>query len=776
MRKLVTYIPAIVGVIGTLMGASLAIGGGWLVTLGGSPFFLLAGAAMVVAGILLCRRNLMATWVSLGLLAAALCWNVYEVGFDFWPSFSRLMVFLGIALVSVLLAPQLKGRGQALVSRTNVMVASLGLGGIMIAMIGGMFVIHPTISPTGTPEEIGLASTQPNQDWRQWGNGTQGTHYASIGQITPDNVKNLKVAWTYHTGDIAFDSAEFQGTPIKVGDTLFVCTPFSKVAAVDASTGQQRWTFDPKAHTETWQRCRGIGYAETPTANSSDACQTRIVLTTIDARLITLDASTGKVCPAFGGEHGSVNLLEGMGPTAKGSYYPTSAPLVAGDIVVVGGKINDNLKTGEPSGVVRGFNVRTGALAWAWDPANPNNKGAPPPGGMYQPETPNFWGTASFDAKLGLIYIPTGNQTPDFWGGNRHPASDEFNDSIVALDVKTGNVRWSFRTVNHDLYDYDVAAQPILYDMPDGKGGSTPVVVGLTKRGQVFVLDRRNGKPVVPVTYRKVPQNGAPKGQYLAPTQPYSAISVGTDRLLESDMWGGTIFDQLLCRIEFKRMRYEGEFTPVGFDRTLIYPGYYGGFNWGGGAIDERTGTLYVNDIRMAQWARFVDREWAKKSNLKPTSEGEYSEQVGTPYGVERSMFFSPIGTPCFKPPYGSMTAIDLKSGKIKWQVPAGTIADAPGMATGIPVQLGMPTMGGPLVTGGGLTFFSGTLDLYLRAFDNRNGKEVWKARLPVGSQAAPISYTDKNGKQFIVVTAGGLTRTGNKSGRGDYVIAYALP
>ncbi|WP_329957402.1 PQQ-binding-like beta-propeller repeat protein [Gibbsiella quercinecans] len=570
-----------------------------------------------------------------------------------------------------------------------------------------------------------------------------------------------------------------------------MCTPLNKVIALDATTGKERWRFDPKMQitdsNKEWKRCRGVGYTEiapdaaTANAAAPDAaavCRKRIVSTTNDGRLFEVDAETGKPCEDFG-TNGFVNLKEGIGSSPEdGSYYLTSAPLVADGVIMVGGKINDNMSVGEPSGVVRGYDARTGKVIWAFDAARPHDSTPLPAGQNYAPESPNFWGTAAYDPKLGLAYFPTGNQTPDFWTGNRHSYSDEFNDSIIAVEIKTGKLRWHFRTANTDQYDYDVSSQPILYDLKNKDGTTTPVVVQLTKRGQVFVLDRRDGKPVVPVEYRKVPTDAMP-GMKVADTQPYSAISVGTEPLKETDMWGGSIFDQLYCRIQFKQMRWQGEWTPLSDkQRTLIYPGYYGGMNWGGGALDSSTGTLIVNDIRMAQWGIFIKQDEAKRIGLKPSTEGEYSEQKGTPWGVERSMFVSPLGIPCFKPPFGTMSAIDLATGKTKWQVPMGTIEDAPihGFVAGVRIPLGMPTMGGPLVTKSGLTFFHGTLDYYARALDNDTGKELWRARLPVGGQGAPMTYIGKDGKQYIVFVDGGATRTGTNKNRGDYVIAYALP
>lgn len=792
--------PIAIGVILAVLGLAVLVGGGKLASLGGSWYYLLAGALMIACGVALVRGRISAVWLALGLLVVTLAWSLWEVGFDFWQLVPRLMTFIVIALVLTLIAPLLDGqrRGLTAVPRS---ITSLVL---IISVVGigyGMFQPHPTVvAESGASAKVTApdAGKSDGNDWTAYGRNTHGERFAQFDQINKSNVKDLQVAWTFHTGDLAIDGAEYQGTPLKVDDTVYLCSPLNNVFALDPVTGTQKWKFDAKIKetpsNKGWKRCRGLGYYDVDKATASAAddtqavaatasaqpaeCRRRIVTTTVDARLLELDADTGKLCDSFG-NHGVVDLLKGIGPNTDGSYYLTSAPLVAGDVVIVGGKINDNLKTDEPSGVTRGFDVRTGELLWAWDARNPK-RGVPlPDGELYPKESPNFWGTASYDAKLGLVYIPTGNQTPDFWNGNRHEGSDEYNDSIVAIDVKTGVDKWHFRTANHDMFDYDVSAQPILYDLPNKEGsGTTPVVIAMTKRGQIFVLDRRDGKPVFPVEERKVATDGMP-GMRISPTQPYSQLSVGGERLKESDMWGATVFDQLMCRIDFKEMRWEGEFTPItDGQRSLIYPGYYGGINWGGGAIDASTGTLIVNDIRMAQWGRFIKREEAARVGLKPSTEGEYSEQLGTPWGVERSMFVSPLGVPCFKPPFGTMTAIDLNTGKTKWQVPMGSIQDAPvhGIVPGVNMPLGMPTMGGPLVTKGGLTFFHGTLDYYIRALDNDTGKELWRGRLPVGGQGAPMSYVGRDGKQYVVITVGGATRTGTNDNRGDYIIAYALP
>lgn len=793
MQKFFITIIGIAGMLLAILGLALSAGGIYLITLDGSWFYLIAGIMMIITGIGFLKRRSYALWMAFALLTFSIIWAFYEVGSDFWQLVPRVVTFLVIAIVASLFAPLLlnKASQQSLSCKAAVGLSAVLLIGFFTFIVG-MFKIHPLVTAS---EEKSLvvnrnAGNDGGNDWSAYGRNSLGDRFAQFTQINKDNVKDLKVAWTYRTGDLAIDGAEYQTTPLKVNNTMYMCTPLNKVIALDPVTGKEKWRFDPQLKetpsNKAWKRCRGVAYTDlsqlvgannqSSTQNATQ-CTKRIISTTNDGRLFALDAMTGKPCEDFG-TRGSVNLLDGLGASDDGSYYLTSAPLVANGVILVGGKLNDNLTVGEPSGVVRGFDVQTGKLLWAWDASRGATDSSPLPAGeTYKPDTPNFWGTAAYDPKLGLAYFPTGNQTPDFWTGNRHPYSDEYNDSIVAVDIETGKEKWHFRTANIDQFDYDVSSQPILYDLPQKDGSTIPVLIQLTKRGQIFVLDRRDGKPVVPVEQRPVATD-AMSGMKVAPTQPYSAISVGTDPLKEKDMWGATIFDQLYCRIEFKKMRWEGEFTPLSDKkRTLIYPGYYGGFNWGGGALDASTGTLIVNDIRMAQWGQFINRDDAKRRGLEASTEGEYSEQLGTPWGVERGMFISPLGIPCFKPPFGTMTAIDLTSGKTKWQVPLGSIQDAPihGVIPNIHIPLGMPTMGGPLVTKGGLTFFHGSLDYYVRALDNDTGKELWKGRLPVGGQGAPMTYIGKDGKQYIVVVVGGATRTGTNDNRGDYVIAYTL-
>lgn len=796
MQKALMRLTQIVGILLGLAGSALSAGGFYLITLGGSWFYLPIGLAMLATGWFSFRQKAAALWLAWIMLAIAALWAYWEVGADFWQLVSRLMVFAVICLAITALAPQLKTakEGKALGPIPAAALSAIVAIGLVATMVS-MFRPHAQVEAQAGAQSPILhpdAGNAHGKDWPAWGRNLAGDKFAQFDQINKQNVKELKVAWTYRTGDLSVDGSEYQVTPIKIDDTLYLCTPLNKVIALDPETGAERWRFDPKMEitrgNKGWKRCRGVSYIDLapqnvvaggqPTApQQGAACEKRIVSTTNDARLFEVDAKTGKPCADFG-DNGFVNLLDGLGATAAGSYYLTSAPLVADGIIMVGGKLNDNMTVGEASGVVRGYDAITGKLLWAWDPSRGAKDSSPLAAGeVYAKESPNFWGTASYDPKLGLAYFPTGNQTPDFWTGNRHSYSDEYNDAIVAIELKTGKERWHFRTANTDQFDYDVSSQPILYDLPQADGTLRPVVIQLTKRGQIFVLDRATGEPVVPVEYRKVPTDAMP-GMKVADHQPYSALSVGVEPLKEADMWGATLFDQMLCRIDFRKMRWEGEWTPLSDQKkTLIWPGYYGGFNWGGGALDARTGTLIVNDIRMAMWGKFIKREEADKVGLVPSTEGEYSEQLGTPWGVERSMFLSPLGTPCFKPPFGSMTAIDLATQKIKWQVPMGSIQDAPinGVTPGIYLPIGMPTLGGPLVTNGGLTFFHGSLDYYVRALDNDTGEELWRDRLPVGGQGVPMTYLGNNDEQYVVVVAGGATRTGTNENRGDYVIAYSL-
>jgi quinate dehydrogenase (quinone) len=716
-------------------------------------------------------------------------WALWEVGFAFWPLVSRLVAPAVLATPVLLLLPALRSTKP---SRTT--VPAYGAAGVVVvalaATVFAAFQPRPIVSANGAPAPVAgrAVDTLGGGDWPAWGRTPAGTRFAPLTQITPANVSALKVAWTYRTGDIPKDPSAFVTTPLHVNGKLYGCTGTSQVFAVDSDSGKPVWRFDPHAKGAFRPRCRGVGYYDSsrtsaPTSTTSAAalpappCVRRILTTTIDARLMALDADTGALCADFG-DHGVVDLRDGMGEVKPGFYIPTAAPIVVRHVVIVGGLVRDNYEVNEPSGVVRAFDVRTGALVWAWDMGRPDRTGAPPPGETYTRATPNVWSTMSFDDALGLVYLPTGNATPDLWGPHRSAADERYSSSVVALDVATGKVRWSFQTVHHDLWDYDVPSQPALYDVPDGHGGVTPALIQTTKRGQIFMLDRRTGAPIAKVVERAVTQRGGVPGQPLSPTQPYSVgmPALGADRLNEARMWGATPLDQLACRIAFRKARYDGDFNPPGVTPAIQYPSWLGGVNWGSVSVAENLGYMIVNDTRVPVINQLIPR--AKYDAAHHVSAGENSgaPQYGTPWGVKQGEFFSPLGVPCLAPPYGVISAIDLATRKVVWSQPLCTLQDSGplGLAMHLQIPVGLPAIGGPITTASGLVFMAGTQDHYIRALDVRTGRELWKGRLPVGAETTPMTYiSPRSGRQFVTLSVGGnLAQTG----RGDYVIAFALP
>ncbi len=765
----------IFGVILVLLALPLIVGGVKLIALGGSWYYLLAGAGLLVSGYLFARRNTASVAVFALVVIATIIWSLIEVGLNFWTLVPRLSGVLVLSVPALLLAPYVLSEQSGKVWRRSA-------GGLVVALLvafGAMFFPHGVTRDTSWTDAPAALSdaAKAATDWSHYGRTSAGTRFVPFDQINKDNVGQLDVAWTFQTGEVATKGSENQNTPLQIGDTVYVCTPLNKVFALDAETGVERWKYDPQiADRKVWNRCRGVSYVDASANQATTAnaqCAQRIVTSTIDANLIALDAKTGQLCEGFGNK-GVVDLKVGLGEIKPNYYMPTSAPTVANGMIVIGGWVYDGREVSEPSGVVRAFDAITGELAWAWDLGNPDITKLPPEGQTYSRGTPNVWTTPAVDEKLGLIYLPTGNGTPDYWGGHRTKAMSEYASSIVALDIKTGKERWKFQTTHYDVWDYDIASQPALHDIPNGAGEKIPAIIQITKRGQIFVLDRRDGKPIAEVQEKPVPQGG-PEAERLSPTQPYSVgmPAIGVDKLTEEKMWGATFYDQLWCRIEYRKLGYEGEFTPPTTERaTLQYPGNYGGFNWGSASIDESRDLLVVNDIRMPQIVQLVSHELVKDGleghNVHP--------QKGVPYAEAGKQFMSPLGVPCHAPPYGTMTAIDLKTSKIVWQTPMSTLKDTGplGMKTNLSIPIGMPTMGGPVTTASGLIFFAGTQDYYLRAIDSATGKELWKGRLPVGVQAAPASYVSpKSGRQFVVVSAGGARQSPD---RGDYVIAYALP
>jgi len=431
--------------------------------------------------------------------------------------------------------------------------------------------------------------------------------------------------------------------------------------------------------------------------------------------------------------------------------------------------------------VLRAFDARTGELVWAWDMGNPTITRDPPAGSHYTRGTPNMWSTPAYDDVLGLVYVPLGNETPDYYGMGRNPASNQYNSSVTALDVETGRPRWSLQTVHHDIWDYDVPSQPALVDLPDDHGGIVPALLQTTKRGQLFLLNRATGEPISRIVERSVPQNGAVPEERLSPTQPFSIDmpTIGADLLSERKAWGMTMFDQLWCRISFKQHRYDGDFTPIGLTRSLQQPSNAGGLNWGSVSIDRVNHIAFVNDVRVPNSYWLVPRsgyeEMLRHYPLGDAGHGP-APQLGTPYGIATEMWMSPLGVPCNQPPFGTVSAVDLVSRKLLWQVPAGTPEEVGplGITSHLPMPVGMPTYAGTSTTAGGLLFFAGSQDFYIRAYDTRTGEELWKAPLPVGASATPMTYVaPKTGRQYVVVSVGGAAHSAKV---GDYVLAFALP
>lgn len=787
------------GVIIALLGLALAAGGIKLAGLGGSWYFLVGGVAMAISGILIALRKPAGAWLFAAFLVGTAIWALLDVGLVFWPLFSRVFMFAAIGMVVALVYPLLSRANGGTPGRGAYGVAGVMAVALVIAA-GNMFVAHPTVAPTGggpglTPVEPGKAQ----KDWAHYGNTEGGSRFAALDQINRDNVDKLEVAWTYHTGDIAEsdgNGAEDQLTPLQVGNKVFICTPHNNLIALDADTGKELWKNEINAKAAVWQRCRGMAYfdATAPLAqpsqpNSSQVtaaavpaganCQRRLLTNTIDARLIAVDADTGEFCQGFG-NNGQVDLKAGLGNVPDAYYQLSSAPLMAGTTVVVGGRVADNVQTDMPGGVIRGFDVITGAMRWAFDPGNPTDRNAPADGSTYVRSTPNSWAPMSYDPAMNTVFLPMGSSSTDIYGVERTRLDHTYGASVLALDATSGEEKWVYQTVHNDLWDFDLPMQPSLIDFTKPDGQTVPALVIGTKAGQIFVLDRATGQPLTKVEDVKVKPGNIPNEPY-SPTQPKSVgmPQIGAQTLSESDMWGATPYDQLLCRIDFKQMRYDGLYTAPGTDKSLSFPGSLGGMNWGSISTDPVHGFIFVNDMRLGLWIQMVpgQKNAAASSGGEALNTGMGAVPLkGTPYAVNKNRFLSVAGIPCQAPPFGTLTAIDMKTQKVAWQVPVGTVEDTGplGIRMHLPIKVGLPTLGGTLSTQGGLIFIAGTQDFYLRAFDSGNGEEVWKARLPVGSQGGPMTYVSpKTGKQYVVITAGGARQS---SDRGDYVMAYALP
>jgi quinoprotein glucose dehydrogenase len=749
-----------------MIGAALLAGGLWLAGLGGSAYYAVAGMLVVAAAVMHWRGGVWGDRLYALMLAGTLVWALAEAGLAPWALVARLFApaVLGLAF----LIPRRK-EGSPIARMSLAGAASL----VCIGVVGLSFVLPGAFGSQGLGSAEAMATAGPSPadtDWLHYANDSRGSRFAPLAQITPANAGKLQVAWIHRSGIAPAPAASGQATPIKVGDTLYTCAPNSVVMAIDARTGEERWRFDPRTAAANYalMACRGVSYARV--GAESGACADRILATTIDARLLALDAKTGRPCAGFGAG-GQVSLLDGIGAVSPGAQYTSSPPASARGHLVLGGMVVDNQSTKVASGVIRSFDPVTGALQWAWDMGAPARIGAPAPGETYTRSTPNSWSSFAVDEALNLVYVPTGNPSPDFFGGLRRPFDEKYGSSIVALDLDTGRPRWSFQTVHHDLWDYDVPAQPLLVELQTA-AGVVPALVQATKQGQIYVLDRRTGRPIVPVTERRVPQGVVP-GDRLSPTQPFSALSVIGSRLTEASMWGVTPIDQMMCRIEFRRSRYDGIYTPAGTDRpTIVSPGLSGAINWGSLSLDGDHNVLVVNSMNFPWRLRLVPRAAVTPeiANARWTP-----LMTGTPYAAQQEPFLGPLQTPCTAPPWGYLQAIDLKTNRVLWKRTLGTGQDTGPLRLPslLPLPIGVPNQGGAVTTRGGVIFIGATLDRYIRAFDLRAGKELWKARLPAGGQATPMTYMS-GGRQYVVITAGGHSFMETR--KGDYTIAYALP
>ena len=590
------------------------------------------------------------------------------------------------------------------------------------------------------------------------GQVNDGAKYSPLAGINRGNVGKLGVAWTFHTGDIYTGAkggfrgkqSGFETVPVFADNTLFITTPFGRVIALEPETGKQKWAFDPHVDIKVgWGDFVNRGVATWVDARG----KRRIFVATIDARLFALDALTGLPAPDFASD-GHIDLRQGLRlpPKTTWEYEETSAPAVIGDVIVVGSAVADNSRTDMASGEVRAFDVRTGKLLWTFDPMPGTKTGAA-----------NAWSAITPDPEHGLVFVPTGSPSPDYYGGERK-GNDQYANSIVALQAKTGKVVWSFQTVHHDLWDYDVASQPALITV---KG--RPAIAAGSKTGNLFLLDRLTGKPVFGVEERAVPKSDV-AGEETSPTQPFPVLPahLGPDRV---EPWGPTEEEKKWCTEQIAKLRYDGMFTPPSLRGSLLFPGNIGGMAWGGVAFDPKSSTIFVPYNRLAAVARLVPRAELDQAE-KDHPDWETAGQAGTPYGMQRVFLLTDKGAPCTAPPYGMLAAIDANTGKLKWEVPTGGVPWLVGRLGEHP-EWGSPSLGGPLVTAGGVLFLGATFDSFLKAYDTETGKELWRGKLPTSARAVPMTFQAASGKQYVVIAAGGHDVPGSEPN--DALVAFAI-
>ena len=636
---------------------------------------------------------------------------------------------------------------------------------------------------TSTPLTSTLAAAPTDTGWQAYGGDPGGTRYSRLAQFTRANVGELRLAWTFRTGELGagmkdWSRSAFEATPILYDNTLYLTTSGTDVVAVNAATGELRWRHESHNRRDLHYSdgvSRGVSLWVDEASPAEAACHARIYAATLDGRLLALDAATGKLCADFA-DHGALNLLEGVRSQFKEGdewrdYLVTSPPAVLDGKVIVGSAIGDNRAVLVELGTVRAFDARSGKLAWSWDPiprdaSNPVYKEWSPQS-IATASAANAWPPLSVDVARHLVFVPTGSASPDFFGGER-PGDNRWANSLVALDGNTGALKWGQQLVHHDLWDYDLASQPTLVELTH-QGRRVPAVIQATKMGFVFTFDRDSGSPLFPIEERKVPQDAVP-GEQPSATQPYPLAPpplVRQGPITPDDAYGVAWFDTRACRRQIQESRSEGIFQPPSTKDSLMQPGNAGGVSWGGIAFDPQRQLAVMTAMANMPWiVALIPRAEARAEIASGKYQGyEFGRQEGTPYVMRRKLFQSSLGVPCVKPPWGTLTAVDMEHATIKWQIPLG-------VTPYIHMNLGMPPLGGPIVTGGGLVFVAASLDDHLRAFDTDSGKPLWDVKLPAGGQATPMTYAIA-GRQYLVIAAGGYK---DVSTRGDYLIAYALP
>ena len=622
-------------------------------------------------------------------------------------------------------------------------------------------------------------------EWTAYGQEPGGKRFVASEQINKQNVKQLKIAWQFQTGELELyekssyllNKAAFEATPLMIGGVLYFPTPSNQLFAVNAQSGEKIWQFDPNIDLFRSDfselTCRGVSYWK-------GEGKERLLMGTVDGRLFSIDAKTGKADVEFGNK-GNIDLKLGTG-----LVQVTSAPAIYKDIVIVGTSVGDNNRTHAASGVVRAYSIKDGSILWSFDPI-PTSPEDPAQEewenrSAYRTGAANVWATISVDEENGLVYLPTSSPSPDFYGGERL-GNNDYANSVVALDAETGAYRWHFQVVHHDLWDYDIPCQPVLIDL-EKEGEDIPAVAIGTKMGHIFILNRLTGEAVFPHEERSVPASDVP-GEQAAPTQPFPILPkpLGLQNIQVEDAWGPNSAELEKSRELIKNLRYEGIFTPPSFQGTLVSPGNTGGINWGGMSYDPERKVLVTNINRFAYMVKLLPRHEPQQVTAYLESvrnddnmiDPETNRMLGTPYRMARYPFIKALKTgeafPHTQPPWGTIIGIDLESGEKLWEKPLGYMGDAE--ATPQVKEWGSINLGGTCLTAGGLTFVAATIDNHLRAFDTQTGELLWEYPLPASGIATPMSYVVE-GKQYIVIAAGGHGKN-SFTKMGDHVIAFSL-